>query len=99
MKIKFQLAAPAFGLLGIFAFVSAIAADTQTLPKAFHEYGITKCDGFISENSPLESNWNVFISKHASGIDGPATEVTVTRIYGKKDDTVKVDDTYPPLPA
>lgn len=70
------------------------ANDDQTLLELFHEYGIKKCDAFILQNSRLQDNWNLFIGKHAGGIDGPTTEVTITRIFGEKGDTVKVDDTY-----
>jgi hypothetical protein len=70
------------------------ANDDQELLTPFHEYGISKCDSFILENSKLKSNWNFFINKHAGGIDGPATEVTITQIFGSKDDTVKTEDTY-----
>ncbi len=69
-------------------------SNDQILLNSFHEYGITKCDKFILENSRLEGNWNLFISKHAGGIDGSATEVSVIRIWGTENDTVKVDDSY-----
>ncbi|MCG5531602.1 hypothetical protein LRD18_12180 [Halorhodospira halochloris] len=93
MKNKVKLSAFVFVILAVTSGPVS-ANDTQILLKAFHEYGITKCDGFIAENSSLKSNWNFFISKHAGGIDGPATEVTVTQIFGSKGDTVKVEDTY-----
>ncbi|MBL1384865.1 MAG: hypothetical protein COA35_009305 [Colwellia sp.] len=70
------------------------ANNDQTLLKSFHDYGISQCDSFILENSKLESNWNFFINKHAGGIDGPSTEVTITQIFGSKGDTVKTEDTY-----
>ena len=69
-------------------------SDNKILLNAFHKYGITKCDTFILENSRLKTNWNFFISKHAGGIDGPVTEVSVIQIFGKKTDTVKVDYSY-----
>lgn len=69
-------------------------SDDQILLNSFHKYGITKCDKFILENSRLEGNWNLFISKHAGGIDGSATEVSIIRIWGVENDTVKVDDSY-----
>ncbi|WP_036824765.1 hypothetical protein, partial [Photobacterium sanctipauli] len=72
----------------------AFANDDQLLLKAFHDYGITKCDSFILENSRLQGNWNFYINKHLNGIDGVATEVTLTKIWGSKGDTVKTDDTY-----
>ncbi|MCK6265892.1 hypothetical protein KP803_21790 [Vibrio sp. ZSDE26] len=75
-------------------FNPAAASDEQLLINAFHEYGITKCDSFILENSKLKSNWNLFINKQAGGMDGPATEVTITHIFGSKGDTVKNEDTY-----
>lgn len=78
-----------------FSIASPVLANNdQTLLKAFHKYGIKKCDSFILENSALKSNWNLFINKHSGGIDGPATEVTATQIFGKKGDTVKIEDTY-----
>lgn len=69
-------------------------SDDQTLLKAFHEYGITKCNKFILEHSRLEGNWNYFISKHAGGIDGLATEVSITRVWGSENDTVKAEESY-----
>jgi len=79
---------------GITLFNPVLANDDQTLLKSFHEYGISKCDSFILKNSRLKGDWNYFINKHAGGIDGPSTEVTVTQIYGSKGDTVKSEDTY-----
>ncbi|MFA0055404.1 hypothetical protein [Vibrio echinoideorum] len=72
----------------------AFADERQILLGSFHNYGIKQCDSFILENSVLKSNWNFFINKHAGGIDGPTTEVTLTRIFGNVGDTVKIDDTY-----
>lgn len=92
MKIK-TIAAALVTSATLFSPIAS-ADDTQLLLNAFHEYGITKCDSFIAENSALKGNWNYFINKHSGGIDGPATEVTVTQIYGSKDDTVKTEDTY-----
>ena len=94
MKTNLLSLAIMSGLLGGFSPSFVIADDTQQLLKSFHQYGITKCDSFISENSELKSNWNYFVNKHAGGIDGPTTEVTATRTYGSKGDTVKVEDTY-----
>jgi hypothetical protein len=85
--VLFSLAITVVG--GVYA-----ESDDQTLLDSFHEYGITKCDKFILENSSLVANWNYFISKHAGGIDGSATEVSLIRIWGEENDTVKVDDTY-----
>ncbi len=73
---------------------AALANEESKLLKAFHRYGITKCDKFIKKNSPLKTNWNYFINKISGGMDGPATEVTITRIWGSKGDTVKSDETY-----
>lgn len=84
--------------LGLFGALlhcgAAFADDDATLLKSFHDYGITKCDSFILENSRLQGNWNYYINKHANGMDGIATEVTITRIWGTKGDTVKTEDTY-----
>ncbi|KZZ47142.1 hypothetical protein A3758_35355 [Oleiphilus sp. HI0118] len=78
----------------IFSSVAYAENDNQSLLNSFHKYGITKCDSFILENSGLKSNWTYYINKHAGGIDGPATEVTVTQIFGAAGDTVKTTDTY-----
>jgi hypothetical protein len=72
----------------------ADADDDARLLNSFHKYGITKCDDFILENSRLIANWSYSISKHANGIDGPTTEVSLIRIWGDVNDTVKTDDTY-----
>ena len=71
-----------------------LANDDQSLLKSFHKYGITKCDSFILEHSKLKGNWHFFIGKHLGGIDGTATEVSITEIFGSKNDTVKTDDSY-----
>lgn len=81
----------------IFSSMSHAQSDNQTLLNSFHKYGITKCDRFILEKSPLKGNWNYFISKHGNhgnGIDGTATEVSVIQIFGSKGDTVKIDYSY-----
>lgn len=70
------------------------SANDDKLLNAFHKYGINKCDSFIIKNSKLKSNWTYFIDKHSGGIDGPATEVTITQIFGSKGDTVKTVDSY-----
>ena len=80
----------------IFSSTSFAKSDNQILLDAFHEYGITKCDSFILDNSPLndKKNWNVFISKHAENFDDTVKEVSIIQIYGSKGDTVKVDYSY-----
>lgn len=88
---------PKAALLSLLAMTVANAHaenDNQTLLNSFHKYGITKCDQFIIEHSKLNGNWNYFINKHSGGIDGPTTEVSVIRIWGSENDTVKVDDSY-----
>lgn len=92
MKIKTIIASALS--LGIVLTSSAWANDDQKLLNAFHKYGVSKCDSFILENDKLKSNWNYFINKHTGGIDGPATEVTLTHIFGEKGDTVKTESTY-----
>ncbi|ORT50846.1 hypothetical protein ST37_07870 [Vibrio sp. qd031] len=92
MKTKLVIASALS--FGITLANPVLANDDQTLLKSFHDYGISKCDSFILENSKLKSNWNYFINKHAGGIDGPSTEVTITQIFGSKGDTVKTEDTY-----
>lgn len=81
-------------LPSLFISSTAFADDSQLLLKRVHEYGIKKCDSFISQNTKLEGDWNFFINKHAGGMDGPATEVTITNIWGSKGDTVKTESTY-----
>lgn len=81
-------------LLGLVFATAAHADDDQTLLDAFHKYGITQCDKFILENSRLVGNWTYFIGKHAGGIEGNATEVSLIRIWGSEGDTVKSDDSY-----
>lgn len=83
-----------FSLFAVMVGNSYAQSDNQRLLNNFHEYGITKCDQFILENSMLTGNWDLFISKHADGIDGPTTEVSIIRIWGVENDTVKVDDSY-----
>ena len=59
MKIK-TIAVSALSLC-ITLVNPVLANDDVTLLKSFHDYGITKCDSFIVENSTLEKNWNYFI--------------------------------------
>jgi hypothetical protein len=92
--MKLTLTSAALSLGSVLFSYHANANDDQTLLNYFHEYGITKCDSFILQNSKLKDDWNLFVGKHAGGIDGPTTEITITRIYGQKGDTVKIDDTY-----
>ena len=89
--MKFKFAALCFAA---FLPFTAHSDDNQRLLKSFHEYGITKCDSFIIENSRLGNNWTYFIGKHARGMDGAATEATITTIWGSKGDTVKTEGTY-----
>jgi len=83
-----------FSLAATMVGAAHAESDDQILLNAFHKYGITKCDKFILENSKLEGNWNMFISKHSGGIEGSATEVSIIRIWGTENDTVKADDSY-----
>lgn len=69
-------------------------SDDTKLLNAFHKFGITKCNSFILENSKLKNNWDFFMSKHAGGIDGPTTEVSIITIWGSENDTVKTDSSY-----
>jgi len=78
------------------SIVSSLSAKTNQdiLLDAFHKNGINKCDKFIKKNMRLNGNFNVFISKHEDGIDGPSTEVSIVSIYGTKGNTIKFDDSY-----
>ncbi len=68
--------------------------NQEILLNAFHKNGITKCDKFISKNSRLGGNFNVFIDKHINGIDGPSTEISIVTILGTAGETVKFDDSF-----
>ena len=68
--------------------------NENILLNAFHKNGITKCDKFIKKHMRLKDSFNVFISKHDDGIDGPSTEVSIVTIYGTKGNTIKFDDSY-----
>lgn len=69
-------------------------SSNSSLLEAFHKYGITKCDDFIVENSSLKQNWYFVISEHLNNIDEEIKEVTITQIYGSKNDTIKSEDSY-----
>lgn len=69
--------------------------DKQNLINQFHKFGIVKCDKFILENSKLEGNWYYFIDRYGEEeTESPVREVSLIRIYGKKGDSIKVDDSY-----
>ena len=80
----------------ILSLTSSINAKTNQdiLLDAFHKNGINKCDKFIKKHMRLKDSFNVFISKHDDGIDGPSTEVSIVTIYGTKGNTIKFDDSY-----
>jgi|SRR5690554_308511 len=83
-------------LVCVFAANTAFANNNQRLLKLFHDYGMTKCDSYIIENSGLDEkpNWSVDISKHDGEVSSKAAEVILTTIYGSKGDTIKQDDVY-----
>ena len=39
-------------------------SDDDILLKAFHKYGITKCDTFILKNAKLKANWDLLAKSH-----------------------------------
>jgi hypothetical protein len=78
----------------ITSLLAPLAWSEDPLLVGFHEYGITRCDTFIKTTSNLEGSWSFFFSKHAGGLDGSSTEVTMVQIAGKKGDTVKIDYSY-----
>lgn len=80
-------------LISPFEFVSANNSDTKLL-KEFHELGITHCDEFIQKNIQTKGDWKFFLSKHAGGLDGPTTEITMVQIYGDKKNSFKNDYTF-----
>jgi hypothetical protein len=69
-------------------------SNDEVLLDYFHKYGITKCDNFILKNSRLKANWNFFISQHRNELGKNVKEVSIITIYGSKNDTVKIDDSY-----
>jgi hypothetical protein len=83
-----------FGIMLISSKTLGDKSSNKPLLEAFHEYGITKCDDFIVENSPLNQNWYFVIEKHMSDIDEKIKEVSVRQIYGSEGDTIKSDDSY-----
>ena len=83
-----------FGLILTSCQSLADESSNRILLKAFHKYGITKCDDFIIKNSALKKNWYFLITQHEGHIDKQVKEVSVIQIYGSKDDTIKSDDSY-----
>ncbi len=81
-------------MFNIFIQSADAKSNEDILLSAFHKNGITKCDKFIKKNMRLKGNFNVFISKHEDGIDGPSTEVSIVTIYGINGNTIKFDDSY-----
>jgi len=90
---KLKLAAISV-LIGLSGQVSA--STDGIVVKAFHKYGITKCDGLISKNTKLMpgTDWQYFLDRQTGGLEGKAVEATITVLYGSKGDTVKTVDTY-----
>lgn len=73
---------------------SMASSSDRNLLKNFHELGITHCDEFIQKNIQAKGDWKFFLSKHAGGLDGPTTEVTMVQIYGDKKNSFKNDYTF-----
>ena len=69
-------------------------SSNQNLLKQFHKLGITHCDAFIEKNIQVKGEWKFFLSKHAGGIDGPSTEVSMVQIYGTPENSYKNDYTF-----
>lgn len=66
----------------------------QNILQQFHKMGITHCDEFIEKNIQAKGDWKFFLSKHAGGLDGPSTEVSMVQIYGDKTSSFKNDYTF-----
>jgi len=82
-------------LLLFIPFNSALAqTKAQELLSQFHKMGITHCDEFISKNVVAEGSWKFFLGKHANGIDGPSTEVSLVQISGVPGKTYKTDYSF-----
>jgi len=78
---------------------AAANEDDQTLLKAFHKYGVTKCDRFILEHGKLKGNWSFNISRHPDLNDKNFAEVSGTTVTGKQGDTVKVVQSFIQTPS
>lgn len=93
MKLRVRLFAMG---LGVCCAAGALAddEDDRRLLKAFHEFGITRCDSFILQNSRLTGNWYFYMSTHENNVDGPSKEASIIRILGEQGDTIKIDDTF-----
>lgn len=75
-------------------FSPLCTATEDPLLKEFHSYGIKKCDNFIKTTSDLGDSFRYFFSKHAGGLDGASTEVSMVQIAGEKGNTIKIDYSY-----
>ncbi len=64
------------------------------LLKQFHELGITHCDEFIKNNTRSKGEWQFFLNKHAEGIDGPSTEVSMVQISRSNGISIKTDYSF-----
>ncbi len=87
----------AFVISAFLGFSLPVNADNNDiLLKAFHKYGIDKCDNLIANHSTFNGNGllDYVIEQYPGGIDGSATEVTVTRIIGSKGSTIKSVESY-----
>jgi len=56
--------------------------------------GITHCDDFILKNTQTQGQWKFFMNKHAGGIDGPSTEVSLVQISGNLTKSYKTDYSF-----
>ncbi len=92
--MRFVYKALMFGFILTSCQSLADESTNSSLLKAFHKYGITKCDDFIIQNSSLKHNWHFFISQHKQDIDKEIKEASVIQIHGTKNDTIKTDDSY-----
>lgn len=78
----------------LFNSVALAESGNQALLKQFHALGVTHCDEFITKNTRTAGEWKFFLNKHASGIDGPSTEVSMVQISGSGDNSFKTDFSF-----
>lgn len=91
-----RLTALTISLLLFFNIANTANANeaNQGLLKQFHSLGITHCDEFINKHVSVNGQWKFFLTKHAGGLDGPATEVNMVQIHGSKVNSLKSNYTF-----
>ncbi len=91
---KFWLLIPSLFIHNSYAENQDVQDIQPELLKEFHKMGITHCDEFILKNTQTKGAWKFFLNKHAGGIDGPSTEVSLTQISGQLGKSYKTDYSF-----